>query len=234
MSGLHDHERRILRCIERYQNRFGRTPSYEEIRVLTGMSSKDHVHRDVKALEQMGYLQCEPSISRGITLLRSADGYQMTPYSVSIPVLGQASAGAPTPLISENSSPLDWIEITRSILPDSEGVFAVQVRGNSMIDALVNDGDTVVMTKQETARNGELVAVRIKNDPKNPGMTLKRFFRRNGHVWLRPEDPEQRAKKYAARDVHVEAKVICVIRNIPASRVPHPKLSGRAHGNRTP
>jgi repressor LexA len=220
MSGLDEHERRILRCIERYQNRFGRTPSYEEIRVLTGMSSKDHVYRDVKALEQMGYLQCEPSISRGITLLRSADGYHITPHSVSIPVLGHASAGEPIPLVDDGNTPLDWIEMARSMLPDSEGVFAVRVRGNSMIDALVNDGDTVVMTKQETARNGELVAVRIKNDPTNPGITLKRFFRRNGHVWLKPENQELRAKKYAAGDVHIEGKVLCVIRNIPASKAP--------------
>ncbi len=222
MSGLHEHERRILRCIERYQNRFGRTPSYEEIRVLAGMSSKDHVYRDVKALEHMGYLQCERSISRGITLLRSADGYRMTRHSISIPVLGDACAREPVPLVDDSNTPFDWIEMARSMLPDSEGVFAVRVRGNSMIDALVNDGDTVVMSKQDTARNGELVAVRIKNDPTNPGFTLKRFFRRNGQVWLKPENPELKAVKYAARDVHVEGKVLCVIRNIPIPNASRP------------
>ncbi len=216
MSGLDEHGRRILRFIERYQNRFGRTPSYEEIRVEIGLSSKNHVYRDVKALEHMGYLQREMGISRGITLLRTADGYAVTPQSVSIPVLRHALVAKTMPLVDDGDAPTDWIELTRAMLPDSEGVFAVRVSGDSMIDALVHDGDTVVMTRQDTACNGELVAVRIKNDHTNSGLSLKRYYRRNGHVWLKPENPELTAKMYATRDVQVEGKVLCVIRNIPA------------------
>lgn len=222
MSGLEQDERAILRCIERYQNRSGRTPSYEEIRVLTRMYSKDHVYRDVKALERKGFLRCERGISRGITLLRNAEGYRITPHSIALPVLGLAAAGDPIPQMGDNDAPLDWIEIARSMLPETEGVFAIRVRGNSMIDALVNDGDTVVMTKRETASNGQLVAVRIRNDPTNPGVTLKRFFRQNGHVWLRPENPEHKAKMFKSGDVQVEGVVLCVIRNLPPNKFARP------------
>ena len=215
MNALGEHERNILRFIERYQNKFGRTPSYEEIRTGTGMSSKDHVYRDVKTLEARKYLKRERAISRGLTLLRTADGYPVTAHGYSIPIMGAIAAGNPMPLPEGNAPAPDWIEITRTMIPDAEDVFAVRVRGNSMIDALVNDGDTVVMKKQDTARNGELVAVRLKKDPTNVGVTLKRFFRRNGHVWLQPENPTLGAKEYGANEVEIQGKVLCVIRHIP-------------------
>ncbi|MBI4787048.1 MAG: repressor LexA [Chloroflexi bacterium] len=222
MNALDEHERSILRFIERYQNKFGRSPSYEEIRQGTGMSSKDHVYRDVKALAERKYLKRERAISRGLTLLRTADGYPVTPNGYSIPILGAIAAGNPIPLPEGNSTTSDWIEITRGMIPDAEDVFAVRVRGNSMIDALVNDGDTVVMRKQESARNGELVAVRLKKDPTNVGVTLKRFFRRNGHVWLQPENPTLEAKKYNANEVEIQGQVLCVIRHIPNGKGTRP------------
>jgi repressor LexA len=98
----------------------------------------------------------------------------------------------------------------------------VRVRGNSMIDALVNDGDTVVMKKQDTARNGELVAVRLKKDPTSIGVTLKRFFRRNGHVWLQPENPMLDARQYKSTDVEIQGKVLCVIRHLPTGKAGRP------------
>ncbi len=215
MDGLSTDEREILHCIERYQNQFGRTPSYEEIRVWTGMSSKDHVFRDVRTLEEKGYLHCERGISRGITLLRTANGYPVRSHSISIPTLGYIAAGEPIPLPEVDAAPLDWVQIAREMLPDSEDVFAVRVRGNSMMDALMNDGDTVLMKKQDTARDGELVAVRLKNDPTNQGITLKRIFRQDGHILLQPENPALRAHQYPANQVEIQGKVLCVIRNIP-------------------
>ncbi len=222
MDGLSRDEREILHCIERYQNQFGRTPSYEEIRESTGMRSKDHVFRDVKTLEQKGYVHCERGVSRGIRLLRTANGYPVSTTSISIPALGYIAAGEPIPLPEVNQAPLDWVQIAREMLPDSEDVFAVRIRGNSMMDALVNDGDTVLMKKQDTARNGELVAVRLKNDPTNQGITLKRFFRQNGHVVLQPENPQLQAQQYPAGDVEIQGKVLCVIRHVPhTDEAPH-------------
>lgn len=223
MNALDRDERDILRFIERYQNKFGRTPSYEEIRRGTGMSSTDHVYRDVRSLEQAKYLKRDRGISRGITLLRTADGYPVNPNAYAIPILGTIAAGNPIPLPDSTwAAAPDWIDITRGMIPDAEDVFAVRVRGNSMIDALVNDGDTVVMKKQDTARNGELVAVRLKKDPTSIGVTLKRFFRRSGHVWLQPENPMLDAKQYRSSEVEIQGKVLCVIRHIPTGKAGRP------------
>ncbi len=216
MKELDQDQRMILRFIERYQNEFGRVPSYEEIRKGTGMSSKDHVYRDVKALEQAKYLRCERGISRGITLLRTAEGYPVTASAYSLPVLGSIAAGTPIPLPDANTgAPLDWVEVTRAMIPDAERVFAIRVRGNSMIDALVNDGDTVVLKQQDSARDGELVAVQLKNDPTNVGTTLKRFYRNKDQVRLQPENPTLEAIQVSADDVEIQGIVLCVIRQIP-------------------
>lgn len=220
MKELDQDQCKILRFIERYQNEFGRVPSYEEIRTATGMRSKDHVYRDVKALEKLKYLRCQRGISRGITLLRTVEGYPMTASAYSLPVLGSISAGNPIPLPEVGANqPLDWVEVTRAMIPDAEGVFAIRVHGNSMIDALVNDGDTVVLKQQDTARDGELVAVRLKNDPTNVGTTLKRLYSSKDRVRLQPENPTLEPIDVLADEVEVQGIVLCVIRQMPESRI---------------
>jgi repressor LexA len=117
----------------------------------------------------------------------------------------------------DNAQPTDWVDVTRAMLADTEHVFALRVRGGSMIDALVNDGDTIMLKRQETAQNGELVAVRLKNDPTNLGTTLKRFYHRRNRVWLQPENPTLRAKAYKPSAIEIQGKVLCVIRTMPHS-----------------
>lgn len=218
MQELGQHERDILHFIERYSNKFGFSPTFEEIKAHTGIRSKDHVSRDLNWLTQRGYLRIARRVSRGITLLRTADGYPVSAGSYRIPIYGCISAGSPMPLPDANTIAIDWVQVTRAMIPDSEGVFALRVRGNSMIDALVNDGDTVLMKKQATASNGNLVAVRLKKDPTNVGTTLKRFYRKNGRVLLQPENPTLRPREYKPSDVEVQGIVLCVIRNIPSGR----------------
>ncbi len=121
----------------------------------------------------------------------------------------------PTPMPDAYAPTPDWVEVARSMIADANGVFAVRARGNSMIDALVNDGDTVVIKRQETARNGELVAVRMKIDPTNVETMLKRFYRVNGHVELRPENPMLKPIFAQAEEVEIQGTVLCVIRNVP-------------------
>ncbi|MEW5720589.1 MAG: transcriptional repressor LexA, partial [Chloroflexota bacterium] len=209
----HD-ERNILRFIERFCNQRAFSPTIEEIRVGAAMKSKDHVHRDLKRLEQLRYVKIERGASRGIVLLRTADGYPIIPGGYRIPILGIIAAGKAIPLPEANAQPIDWVDATRAMLGDSENVFALRVRGNSMIDALVNDGDTIILKRQETAQNRELVAVRLKNDPTNPGTTLKRFYRYKNRVCLQPENPTLKAKYYKPTEVEIQGKVLCVIRKI--------------------
>jgi repressor LexA len=213
VNELSQHERNILWFVEHYQNKFGVSPTVEEIRTATRMNSKDHVHRDLRKLEQLGYLQIRRGVSRGIVLLRNAAGYPISSGGYSIPIWGVITAGNPIPLPDPNAPPLDWIEITRAMVPDPENTFALRVRGTSMIDALINDGDIVVLRKQETAQNGDLVAARLKKDPTNPETTLKRFYREGDQVVLRPENPQYDPIPALPDEVEIQGKVIYVLRN---------------------
>lgn len=217
MNELRLDETAILRLIERFQNKHGFSPTVEEIREQTGMRSKDHVYRDLKSLEARGFLQIARRVSRGITLLRTADGIRVTAGGYLVPIWGFITAGTPIPLPDPSAPPIDWIQVTRQMVPDSEGVFALRVHGNSMIDALVNDGDTIILKRQTIARNGELVAVRLKNDPTIHATTLKRFYRINEHVLLKPENPTFKQIRAKADEVEIQGKVLYVIRDVPGN-----------------
>jgi repressor LexA len=202
-----------LRFIERYWNKEGISPSVEDIRAGIGMKSKDHVHRDLKSLEKRQYLRIKRGVSRGIILLKTTDGFSFTSNGFSIPVWGIITAGCPIPLPDPSLSPLDWIDITRAMIPDPENAFALRVRGSSMIDALINDGDIVVLRRQATAQNGDLVAARLWKDPTNSETTLKRFFREGDQILLKPENPAYQPIPAKPNEVEIQGKVIYVMRN---------------------
>ncbi|MDE3088607.1 MAG: transcriptional repressor LexA [Chloroflexota bacterium] len=213
MNELSQHEHDILRFVERYGNKHGISPSIEDIRAGIGMKSKDHVHRDLSRLEKRKYLRIKRGKGRGIVLLRTCDGYPISTNGFAIPLWGIITAGGPIPSPDPNLPPLDWIEITRAMIPDPENAYALKVRGMSMIDALINDGDVVVLRKQETAQNGDLVAARLKKDPTNPETTLKRFFRHGDEILLMPENPEYKPIPVHANELEIQGKVIYVLRN---------------------
>jgi SOS-response transcriptional repressor LexA len=140
------------------------------------------------------------------------------PSDYRIPVWGCLTAASPMPLPDEFRDPLDWIDVTRAMLPDSKGVFALRVRGHSMIDAQVKDGDTVLVKCQRTARDGDLVVVRIRIAPEVFETTLKRFYRKGKYVALQPENPTMVSRSYKPSEVEIQAKVLFVVRNIPDAR----------------
>lgn len=215
MHLLDEHHRRILLFIERYHSQFGRTPSYEEIRQGTGMNSKDHVYRDVVTLEEMNYVRRERSISRGITLLRTADGYPVSTDAYSIPVLGTIDPSGTLPRPDSYVQARDWVRVTRALIPDAQDVYAIRAQGDALLDALVHDGDMIVMKKATEAENGQLVAVTGKTDPA-AHLSIKRYFKRDGEVWLQPENKGLPASRWSADDVQVHGIVLCIIRKIPA------------------
>jgi repressor LexA len=129
-----------------------------------------------------------------------------------VPLLGRIAAGEPIPVPSSDFSVMgdETVELTRGLLPlDTASLYALQVRGNSMIDAMIGDGDIVVMQQQDTARNGELVAVWLKEEEET---TLKRFFLENGRVRLQPENPSMQPIYANPRNVQIQGKVMLVVR----------------------
>ena len=105
----------------------------------------------------------------------------------------------------------ETLSLTRDIIKDEEGLFALKVKGNSMIDALINDGDIVVMKKSETAENGEMVAVWLKDEKET---TLKRIYREKKRIRLQPMNPTMKAFYASANNVEVQGKVVLVVRQL--------------------
>jgi repressor LexA len=146
-KGLSERHKKILAVLERYQNETGYPPSIREIGKQTGISSTSVVNYYLNQLEEEGYIERDRKISRGV---------------------GRIVAGQPMPVPSSDFAYYDQesgVEIARSLLAPGdkeEDLFALEVQGDSMVDAMVNDGDIVVMKRAQDARNGEMVAVWLR------------------------------------------------------------------------
>lgn len=212
---LHSHERRILRFLERYCVEHDLSPSFEEIRQAAEMTSKDHVYRDLNMLEEKGFIKRHRGKSRAIRLLRCVDGQPFRRNGFEVPLCGTIAAGQPiaAPGNGARHETHATITLTRDILKERAGVYALRVKGNSMIDALINDGDIVLLRHQQDAQNGDMVAVWLKNDGET---TLKRFYHEGSRIRLQPENPSMDPIYADPQDVRVQGKVITVIRQVAA------------------
>ena len=208
---LNEHEERLIEFLEERMQDLSGIPSYEEMRVALDLSSKDHVSRLLDGLEAKGFVQRRRGQSRSLTLLRTGTG---RPFylgrTIRVPLLAIAPASFDQATL-DGFEPDSYIELTRDLVPDERGIYALHVRGDSMVDALINDGDIVVLRQQEEARDGDLVQAWICSEE---SATLKRFFRQGGRVCLRPENPTHTPRFFPADDVRIQGKVILVIRQL--------------------
>jgi repressor LexA len=207
MDSLTKRQREVLDCIYEFVEGNGYPPTHEEIQFEVGLSSKSHVHFYLKALEREGYIERTPNIPRGIRLTsKFARGWSAN--IIKVPFLGQIAAGEP---ISFSDTDHETIELTRDIVRDGEGLYALRVKGDSMTDALINDGDIVVMKHQREAGNGEMVAVRLKDRDET---TLKRLYWEQDRVRLQPANPTMRPLYAHPANVEIQGKVVAVIRQM--------------------
>ena len=229
-SGLSERHKKILKFLDEYQAKFGFPPSIREIGDRTGISSTSVVNYYLAQLENQGYIEREKNISRGIRLVKTLSGIKQTAQNavnimdelLHIPVIGRIAAGVPMPIPSSDFSYYDpdtGIDIARSLLPTKEKLselFALEVKGDSMIDAMVNDGDIVIMKKVQEAKNGEMVAVWLRDRDET---TLKYFFlEKNGRVRLQPANPQmQPIYVDDPKIVQIQGKVVLVIRRLSQS-----------------
>ena len=187
--------------IRAYTNRTGRPPTLDEIRQARGLSTKSLVVYHLKALTAAGLIEHTPNVSRGIRVLEA----ELESITFTLPIEGYIRAGQA--VLSDAIT--DAIELTRDLVPQVEGLYGLRVRGDSMRDALVNDGDIVVLQHQSVARNGDMVAVRLTDRDE---FTLKRFYREPGQVRLRPANPQYRDIIVHPSIVQVQGRVVAVIR----------------------
>ena len=226
-SGLSPRHKKILVFLEEYQQDKGYPPSIREIGDHTQISSTSVVKYYLSQLEEMGYISRQSNVSRGINLIKNAGGSllqsvknaaQALDQLVTIPLVGNIVAGEPMPVPPSDFSyydPDSGIDIARSLLPSADPLdqlYALRVHGDSMIDAMVNDGDIVVMKKVDQARNGEIVAIWLADRDET---TLKYFYQENGRVRLQPANPSMQPIIIDDPSiVEVQGKVVLVIRQL--------------------
>ena len=214
-EGLSERQQRILNFLKEYIGDRGYPPSMREIGAAAGISSTSVVSYNLNRMEESGYITRDREVSRGLKLSKTTRAQMNLGNLVRVPLLGRIAAGEPLP-VPTSDFPLmgdEAIELTRDILGDPEGLYALQVRGDSMIDALVHDGDIVVMRHQRQVENGEMAAVWLRDREE---VTLKHFYQEaEGRVRLQPANPTM-GPIYIDNPnlVEVQGKVVMVVRQL--------------------
>ncbi|MCL4499158.1 MAG: transcriptional repressor LexA [Chloroflexi bacterium] len=184
-------------------------PSVREIGDGVEITSTSVVDYNLKVLAKRGYIRRDPDISRGIELLDN-DGERL-PERVSVPIRGQIAAGVPIEAIEGH---FESVTVTQDIVP-FEDVYALRVRGKSMIEDLIDDGDLVIVRPQEHAENGAIVVALLSDGPGTEGqVTLKRLYREKDRIRLQPANASMQPIFVRPDQVKVQGQVVCLIRQM--------------------
>ncbi|MEG0740671.1 MAG: transcriptional repressor LexA [Clostridia bacterium] len=194
-----DSQAKILAYIEKATLQKGYPPSVREICDATGLKSTSTVHGHLIRLEKKGLLYRDSMKPRAISV--PVDHQMYRTEMIAVPVVGRVTAGTPI-LATENIE--DYISLPQTMLGEGEH-YILSVCGESMIGAGIMDGDYVVVRKQATAYNGDIVVAMIEDDA-----TVKRFFRENGGFRLQPENPTM--KPILTRELTILGKVVSLYR----------------------
>jgi repressor LexA len=226
-KGLSDKHKRILEVLERYTDQHGYPPSIREMCSRANISSTSVANYYLDRLEEQGYIERDRRVSRGVRVIKSYSEQSVLDKAeemvetvgqalrdlIRVPLVGQIVASEP--VTSFTDQPTTMIDVARSLLPTQrdDELFALTVSGDSMIDAMVNDGDIVIMRPmQGTVKNGEMVAVWLNDKDET---TLKYFYRENGHVRLQPANPTM--APIIIEDpstVEIQGQVVMVVRQL--------------------
>jgi len=220
--GLSERHQKILEFLKSYQTANRYPPSIREIGENTGISSTSVVNYYLDQLEKMGMIERDRKISRGVRLV----GANLIGEMLKIPVVGRIAASAPVPVPASDFNYYDadtTVDIARSLLSTRDKpaeLFALEVQGDSMIDAMVNDGDIVIMRKvgsNAEAKNGDMVAVWL---PSRDETTLKYFYKEKEGYRLQPANPTMDPIMIdKAEPLEIKGKVVMVIRKVATTAV---------------
>ncbi len=214
-KGLGERHQKILDFIASYQREHKHPPSIREIGEFCDISSTSVVNYYLDQLEKNGHIERDRKISRGVRLTAPA-----TPLGdmFRIPMYGVIQAGEPIPIPSSDFNAFtaeDSIDVAMSLMPAKEKgkeLFALKVQGESMIDAMVNDGDIVILKPTQDARNGDMVAVWLSDRNET---TLKFFFKEKDKFRLQPANPTMKPIYIDKNEsLEIKGKVVMVIRKV--------------------
>lgn len=180
-SGITEKQNNVLDFIKRFSAEHGYPPSIREIGDALGLSSPATVHTHVRKLCNAGLLKVYPNKFRAMEILVENEYENKDDTLIKVPLLGKVTAGNPIEAIER---PNEFFSLPASLIPKNETVFTLNVSGESMIKAGIFDGDIVIVEKQNTARNGDIVvAMTTENE-----VTLKTYYKEDNHIRLQPEN----------------------------------------------
>lgn len=208
---LSERQESILEFIHKHLGDNGFPPTIREIGRAVGISSTSVVNYNLNRLEERGYLTREKDVSRGLRLAADAPNLIPPGRLLRIPLAGPIAAGEPIDIGEGVFDEEDAIELTRDLLPEHDNLYALQVRGDSMIDAMVNDGDIVIMRYQQEAINGDMVAAWLTDREET---TLKYFFKETDRIRLQPANPTMDPIYVDPAVVQIQGKVLMVVRQL--------------------
>ncbi len=222
---LRPRQQHMLDFIRRYWKEHGYPPTLREIGAAVGISSTSVVNYNLERLEAMGFLVRHRETSRGLRLIegepeenRAAPEPAVSDAGAAVravPFYGAIAAGLPIAVPDDPTAVVETVMVPEMLLPRSGEAFALRVRGHSMVDALVDDGDIILVRSQPRVEPGEMAVVEILEPPEQAGATLKRFYERNGYVELRAASPDPAYKTpfvLRSDQVRVHGKVVGVLR----------------------
>ncbi|MBV9719572.1 MAG: transcriptional repressor LexA [Candidatus Eremiobacteraeota bacterium] len=195
-----ERQRRILEVIRTFTAEHGYPPSVREIGELVGLSSSSTIHAHLKALERRGLISRDPTKPRA---LRSG-GLPPMPETLVVPILGRVAAGVP---ITAQEDVEGEFVLPTAFASRGSDAFMLRVKGDSMVDAAILDGDLILVRPQRSADNGEIVVAMLDGDA-----TVKRYYREPGRIRLQPEN-QTMAPIYAS-DVEIVGRVEAVVRRL--------------------
>ena len=207
MRRLSERQKRILQFIRDHQGEHGYPPTIREIGIAAGISSTSVVDYNLRVLQKDGLIRRDREVSRGLGLA-SVDP---EPRNLArVPIVGHIAAGEP---IEAFEGEHETLEFSAELVPD--GCFALRVKGKSMIEDLIDDGDIVVIRPQQTAQNGDIVVALLNNHGVQDSVaTLKRFYRERDRVRLQPANATMDPIFVDPINMQVQGKVVAVMRSL--------------------
>ena len=212
MQGLSQRQNSILEYIQRFMKDSGYPPSIRDIQDKLKISSTSVVAYNLRKLEERGLIERDNRVSRGIKMPADQTLVEAPVIQASmrrVPLAGAIAAGQPIPVPDQGETE-EFVDVPMDLAPERmKDIYALRVRGHSMIDALIADGDIVLMRYQETAENGQMAAVRVVDRNE---VTLKRIYFEGNQIRLQPANPTMEAWHEPANNVQVQGRVVGVVR----------------------
>lgn len=212
MPKLSARQEAILSFIRGFLEENSYPPTVRDIQHGCDISSTSVVDYNLHILQREGHIRRFPDVSRGIELLES---HVSRRRFATIPVVGYIAAGEPVPVPTAegwaNEEPLDTLELPDSLIQGRSDLYALRVRGQSMIDALIDDGDSVVIQPVQQVRSGDMVIAWLKLEKE---ATLKRFYHEGDRIRLQPANSQMQPIYVDPANIEIQGRVVAVIRQL--------------------